>query len=489
VLLVILAIAWVAVSLASVAFPMTAAPLWRGCLAAALVAVPGLQLGALIAFAIWIERAYANLSHISSEPTLRPVVAAASFMIPILNLILPWTVFRDIHRGEPETSEGRTPMARPIVHGLWWLMFTTIMGLSGYIPFAIAEFGEQVIPSIGGLAGAGALVAWGGQRLVFSIDRAQVSSFDLRCKDEQKPAGVTHESPVTASGWQSVALPLLTLAETEMQRDALPPNPSPLARTTSDSPLSESVHTRPAERRIGQVGETARPQRTLESRLSQAGVAVQHHASTARRAAVASAGAIPQTVAVKTLLILTATLSIIQILFFALERSVPSLPLFFSRRDLFFAQGLVLLLTIIAFLEWTARSYRIASRFGTTRFVQADVIPQMIGSTGGAAVLDDLFMLTFSDREIDPRPLDRWARTWRIFKWIFVLFAVALLFPSGTPLRTTLGLASNVSLLVASGFAFHLCQLISDVQRRRLRGSAPGTGRTGETSRQALRPR
>jgi hypothetical protein len=98
------------------------------------VAVLELGLGSLIAFTglvggaiavpIWAHRSYRNLPTLGHRGHLSPRWATACWLIPVVNLALPWVVLHDLWSASTQPPPGRLPLP-----ALWWATWLAAAGL------------------------------------------------------------------------------------------------------------------------------------------------------------------------------------------------------------------------------------------------------------------------------------------------------------------------------------------------------------------------
>jgi hypothetical protein len=70
-------------------------------------------LASAVAFLIWLRRAYKNLKPLGAEPRYSPAWAVGAFVVPIINLFLPFQIFQEMWRAsDPETIAARD--AKPV---------------------------------------------------------------------------------------------------------------------------------------------------------------------------------------------------------------------------------------------------------------------------------------------------------------------------------------------------------------------------------------
>jgi hypothetical protein len=83
-----------------------------------------IQLIAWIPFIIWFYREYSNIHKIYSSDKLsyKPIMAIFSFMIPILNFVLPYKIMKEIVEGYNNKSKQETTINRFHIK-IWWISF------------------------------------------------------------------------------------------------------------------------------------------------------------------------------------------------------------------------------------------------------------------------------------------------------------------------------------------------------------------------------
>jgi hypothetical protein len=81
-----------------------------------LAAYGGLLAGG-VAMAVWTHRCYRNLPWLGSRPHLPPILAAASWLVPLVNLVVPWLALQDLAAGSGVFSRERLPIY------LWWALW------------------------------------------------------------------------------------------------------------------------------------------------------------------------------------------------------------------------------------------------------------------------------------------------------------------------------------------------------------------------------
>lgn len=201
----------------------------EGLLATHTVAVAladALHVVTVVAVAVWIHRAYANLGEIGTAPTFRPFTAAAYFVIPGANLLVPHTVFRELWRGS-QPSNPRT-LSRPLsVVLLWWYAFVVASVATNIGVAWIINDPENVrarallffAPVIATVA------AFGGMDVVRMIDARQSMRRNMqRLRNEKPPAPAPASTPVARSDWRAMLMPIVTTVEKEMERTASMPS-------------------------------------------------------------------------------------------------------------------------------------------------------------------------------------------------------------------------------------------------------------------------
>lgn len=93
-----------------------------------------------VAFLIWLHRAYKNLKPLGVEPRYSPAWAAGAFIVPLVNLFLPFQIFQEMWRAsDPETIavSGAKPVtafiedsSKSLLVVVWWgLWLLTIINL------------------------------------------------------------------------------------------------------------------------------------------------------------------------------------------------------------------------------------------------------------------------------------------------------------------------------------------------------------------------
>lgn len=69
-----------------------------------------------IVFLFWLHRAYANLKALGGEPRYSPVWAVAAFVVPVVNLFMPFLILQEVWRAsDPETVDAKGAKALNIV--------------------------------------------------------------------------------------------------------------------------------------------------------------------------------------------------------------------------------------------------------------------------------------------------------------------------------------------------------------------------------------
>ena len=69
-----------------------------------------------IVFLFWLHRAYKNLRPLGAEPRYSPAWAVAAFLIPLVNLFLPFLILQETWRAsDPETIDARGAQALNLV--------------------------------------------------------------------------------------------------------------------------------------------------------------------------------------------------------------------------------------------------------------------------------------------------------------------------------------------------------------------------------------
>ena len=94
----------------------------------AILEVP-LRLASIVAFLIWLYRAYGNLSPLQARNLeFSPGWAVGWWFIPFANLVKPFQVVREVYNEsdpdvDPYTGFSHVPAGTPAVVGLWWGTF------------------------------------------------------------------------------------------------------------------------------------------------------------------------------------------------------------------------------------------------------------------------------------------------------------------------------------------------------------------------------
>jgi hypothetical protein len=100
--------------------------------------------GSGIVFVFWLHRAYANLKALGGEPRYSPAWAVAAFVVPVVNLFLPFLILQEVWRAsDPETVDTKGAKALNIVVEdssksllvvVWWglWLLTVIDGVVAY---------------------------------------------------------------------------------------------------------------------------------------------------------------------------------------------------------------------------------------------------------------------------------------------------------------------------------------------------------------------
>lgn len=205
---------------------------------AALVFANALQIVGSVAVAVWVHRAYANLRTLRHATLYTPFAAAAYFLIPGANFIVPHIVLREVWSGS-DVSEVRTltkPPSRPVnVVTLWWYLFivsavTSNVAAAMMMHDAHSVRVDRALIASAVCAAAAAVVGMDVIRLVDTrqalLRRAQVTTDVASVPREPRPI------PAQASAWRSVLLPVVTAVERDMANDPavpdeVPPPPEP----------------------------------------------------------------------------------------------------------------------------------------------------------------------------------------------------------------------------------------------------------------------
>jgi len=111
----------------------------------------GGMLGSAIALPLWTHRCWRNLPALGSRGRLSPAWAAATWLIPLVNLVLPALVLRDL--------ASASPRGRWLI-GAWWVAW--LMGFLLWIGIGMvpARWLDVAVPLYRGLlATAGLLLA------------------------------------------------------------------------------------------------------------------------------------------------------------------------------------------------------------------------------------------------------------------------------------------------------------------------------------------
>lgn len=188
----------------------------------------GLHVVTMVAIAVWVHRAYTNLAALGAATSLVPATAAAYFVVPGANLLVPHTVLRELWRGSAPSNPAM--LARPIgVVMLWWYAFVagsvgTNVGVSWLIrdPDGASARAMLIIAPV-----LASIAALGGMDVIKLIDaRQSVRRNVQRMRMERTPSPAPAAAPVASktAGWTAALLPVATVIEKEMaQAEAEPP--------------------------------------------------------------------------------------------------------------------------------------------------------------------------------------------------------------------------------------------------------------------------
>jgi hypothetical protein len=110
-------------------------------------------LGGAIAVPMWTHRCSRNLPSLGSHGHLSPALAAASWLVPVANLVLPWVALRDLWLGSGPVRSGGWLV------GAWWAAWLAAAAalVAGYVAPS-RWIGIALLLSQGLLAVAGALI-------------------------------------------------------------------------------------------------------------------------------------------------------------------------------------------------------------------------------------------------------------------------------------------------------------------------------------------
>jgi len=70
-----------------------------------------------VAMAVWTHRCYRNLPALGGRPHIPPVLATATWLVPLVNLVVPWIALQDLAAGSGLFARERLP-----IH-LWWVLW------------------------------------------------------------------------------------------------------------------------------------------------------------------------------------------------------------------------------------------------------------------------------------------------------------------------------------------------------------------------------
>ena len=93
-----------------------------------------------VMFLIWLHRAYQNLKPLGGKPRYSPAWAVGAFLVPVINLFLPFQIFQEMWRAsDPETiaASGAKPVtafiedsSKSLLVVIWWgLWLLTVINL------------------------------------------------------------------------------------------------------------------------------------------------------------------------------------------------------------------------------------------------------------------------------------------------------------------------------------------------------------------------
>jgi hypothetical protein len=181
-----------------------------------------LQLVSIIAFGVWLHRAYANLSALQNPSRYAPAMAVAFFFLPLVSFFLPQAILQEIWRksapADPR-SRSATPTgpAAPWFES-WWYIFIGASIAFNYAVTRSLESATGVGRLTGPLTWAAALTiasAALGASIIRRVDHRQKAAHLVTLLPGFKAVGSEGErSPV-----RDLLMPIVAMAEEE-QRSA-----------------------------------------------------------------------------------------------------------------------------------------------------------------------------------------------------------------------------------------------------------------------------
>jgi hypothetical protein len=118
----------------------------------------GVYLGTIVAFLMWFHRSHRNLSALGNDDLkYTPGWAIGGFFVPVLNLVRPVQVMREIWYGSAPSGyhrdtalddhAARNALPTPFLVGLWWALFL-ITGFLGQVVFRMTLDEEATLAEL-----------------------------------------------------------------------------------------------------------------------------------------------------------------------------------------------------------------------------------------------------------------------------------------------------------------------------------------------------
>jgi hypothetical protein len=410
----------------------------------ALVLSNAFQFAAAVAVAIWIQRAYANLAHLDAARSYSPAAAAAYFLIPGANLLVPHAVLRDLWRGSESTTVKTVtrPPSRPInVVTLWWYLFIASVLLGNLAGMLLMKPGQEerakaiLIAAAAGAAAAAVV----GIDVIRLIDARQA----LR-RNTLSRISAASSSPTSASASNVARATLRTDSglRPAPQTPAAPPVVNP-PRMIAPRPPEPRAQPKPSWREallpvVSAIEKDV--QRDQDVDATKIEIAPAPFAPAEFTHKIPAGLTAPTSAVVSVLFAIIAGMSLLQALFTVAVLVIGK----FETRDMIglmaatFPFGvLIYLLSIagaVAFCAWVGRAYsNLRAYVPATPRSHFDAVNDFVRGAGDPTVIEEISLITMSASDASTLwRFESWGSTWRALQIAFGAGIVAFVVSRGT---------------------------------------------------------